>query len=80
MLMPVQLTLYVKEGCSLCDDMERSLSDYRAELDFDARRVAINGNDALEARYGERVPVLSRGDEEICHYFLDLAALKRACG
>ena len=62
--MPVQLTLYIREGCSLCDDMERALHECAADLDFETRRYPI----------GERtVP-----EPEICHYFLDLQALKRA--
>jgi hypothetical protein len=41
--------------------------------------VDVDADPALEERYGERVPVLVRPDGlEICHYFLDDAALRRA--
>ena len=76
--MPVQLTLYIREGCSLCDDMERALHECAADLDFETRRVPIDNNTDLELAYGAKVPVLVCEDEEICHYFLDLQALKRA--
>ena len=75
--MPVQLTLYIREGCSLCDDMERALQEYAADLDFETRRVPIDNNTELELAYGTKVPVLVCGEVEVCHYFLDPQALKR---
>ena len=75
--MPVQLTIYIREGCHLCDDMEQALQEYRSEFEFETRRVPIDNNKELEAAYGTRVPVLVCGDEEVCHYFLDIQALKR---
>jgi hypothetical protein len=39
----------------------------------------VDADPALEERYGELVPVLTRPDgSEICHYHLDEQALKRA--
>ena len=78
--MPVQLTLYIREGCHLCDDMEQALHEYAVELDFETRRVPIDNNPEFEQAYGTRVPVLVCGDQEICHYFLDMQALKRVLG
>jgi len=75
--MPVQLTLYIREGCHLCDDMEQALRECESELDFETRRVPINNNAELEQAFGSKVPVLVCGDQEICHYFLDMQALKR---
>ena len=40
--------------------------------------VDVDANPALDERYGEYVPVLVGADgTEICHYFLDDAALHR---
>lgn len=75
--MPVQLTLYVREGCHLCDDMEQALRACAAELEFEIRRVPIDNDAELEQAYGARVPVLVCGDREVCHYFLDMQALKK---
>lgn len=77
--MPVELTLYIREGCHLCDDMEQALREYESELDFEIRRVPIDNNAELEQAYGTKVPVLACGHEEVCHYFLDLPALKQVC-
>jgi thioredoxin reductase (NADPH) len=77
--MPVELTLYIREGCHLCDDMEQALREYESELDFEIRRVPIDNNADLEQAYGTMVPVLAHGNNEVCHYFLDVQALKRVC-
>jgi len=78
--MPVELTIYIREGCHLCDDMELALQKCKSELDFEIRRVPIDNNKELEDAYGTRVPVLVYGDEEVCHYFLDMQSLKRVLG
>ncbi len=75
--MPVQLTLFIREGCHLCDDMEQAVREYESEFDFEIQRVPIDNDAELEQAYGTLVPVLVRGDVEICHYFLDKQALKR---
>lgn len=55
------------------------MREHAAELDFETRRVTINNNAELEQTYGTSVPVLVCDGEEVCHYFLDLPALKRVC-
>ncbi|MFS8063735.1 MAG: glutaredoxin family protein [Luteimonas sp.] len=52
--MPV-LILYQRDDCHLCDLAIELLAQARAP-EFDS--VFIDGDDALEARYGVRVPVL----------------------
>ena len=49
------LSLYQRDHCHLCDLALEVLAGARAP-DFDS--VFIDGDDALEARYGLRVPVL----------------------
>jgi hypothetical protein len=52
--MPVFL-LYQRDDCHLCDLALDLLAQVRAP-EFES--VFIDGDDALEVRYGERVPVL----------------------
>lgn len=54
------------------------MREYAAELDFEIHRVPIDNDAELEQAYGAKVPVLVRGGEEVCHYFLDTRALKQA--
>jgi hypothetical protein len=69
------LTLYSREACHLCQDMLAQLGELRETLAFDVSVVEIDDDPALVARYGQWVPVLTSGNEEICHYFLDPSAL-----
>lgn len=51
----LRLTLFQRDDCHLCDLALEVLAQARAP-EFES--VFIDGDDALEARYGERVPVL----------------------
>lgn len=75
---PLQtLRLYGHSYCSLCETMHARLLGLAGELGFALELVDIHDDAALEARFGERVPVLCAGDREICHHFLDEQALRR---
>ena len=49
------------------------------ELGFRLAEIDIDRDPALTERYGARVPVLTGGDVELCHYFLDEARLRAWC-
>ena len=51
----MELTLYQRDTCHLCDLALALLADARAP-DFES--IFIDDDDALESRYGLRVPVL----------------------
>ncbi len=55
----MQLTLFQRDDCHLCDQAYEVLVAARVA---DLEVVWIDGDVALEARYGTRVPVLRRDD------------------
>lgn len=70
----IRFTLYSRAGCHLCDVMLAALEpllEGRASVDV----VDIDGDAALRARYGRRIPVLAHGDQDLCQYHLDSAAV-----
>ena len=67
------LVLYQRDDCHLCDLALAVLAEARAP---EFHSVFIDGDDALEARYGARVPVLRRDGDELDWPF-DAAALSR---
>jgi glutaredoxin len=69
------LTLYTRPGCHLCEDMLAELAGYQQRHDFLLNVVDVDSDSYLRLRYGERVPVLAAGDQEICHYRLNEALL-----
>jgi Glutaredoxin-like domain (DUF836) len=71
----IRLTLYSRAYCHLCDDMLAELAALQAQCGFAVQTVDVDGDDVLESRYGERVPVLAHGERELCHYHLDAAGL-----
>jgi hypothetical protein len=71
-----RLTLYGRGYCHLCHDMELALGPLSKELGFDFDAVDVDADPVLEERLGELVPVLMAEDRELCHYHLDVAAVR----
>lgn len=74
------LTLYSRRGCHLCEDMEALLGEFSEIYPFTVNILDIDLDSALHEQFNTLVPALYLGDQEICHYFLDLEALKTALG
>jgi len=72
---PPGLTFYFRDGCHLCEDMWQQLDELRRERQFKVHQVDVDGDPGLVDKYGPLVPVLAFGDELLCHYYLDPAAL-----
>lgn len=73
----MELILYYRERCHLCDAMRKALvafSQDRQSLDW--KEIDIDRDTALVRRYDARVPVLCHGETEICHFFFDESALR----
>ena len=66
----IELTVYSRSYCHLCDDMIAGLQALRARFRFELDIVDIDRDDALVRRYGEDVPVLVHGDRELCRHRL----------
>jgi glutaredoxin len=71
------VTLYGRPGCHLCDDARAVLQRVRATHPFDLEEVDIETDDALLARYLERIPVVSVDGVELFELFVDEEALAR---
>jgi len=71
----IQLSIYIRSGCHLCDDLLSQLQQLQSEYSFDFHTINVDSCPQLVAQYGARIPVLTHGDEELCHYFLDQAAI-----
>ena len=69
-----RIVLFHAEGCHLCEQARAVL---RAELGEAFEEVDIGGDDALEARYREWLPVVEIDAKRAFVYFVDPAALRR---
>jgi len=78
-----RFTLYSRSYCHLCEDMLVALQAMAAPgQHFEVDVIDVDADPALVERFDELVPVLfGRLDEpELCHYFLDEAAVRRYIG
>lgn len=74
-----QLHLYGRRDCHLCAEMKDALRELVPEPSLVEHDV--DSDPDWVRQYGARVPVLIGADgTEICHYFLDEAALRGYLG
>ncbi|KQQ97623.1 glutaredoxin family protein [Massilia sp. Leaf139] len=76
----MRFTLYSRSYCHLCEDMLAALQTLAPPGQaFAVDVIDVDADPALVERFDELVPVLyGRLDEpELCHYFLDEAAVRR---
>lgn len=79
--MALRLTLIVRAYCHLCDELREGLLRLAVGRDVVLEELDVDASPELEARFGERVPVLLDGPvdsgRELCHYFLDAERVRR---
>ena len=73
-----KVTLYVREGCHLCDDFLVDLSLQLGPAYGDLSVVDVDHDPGLAARYGLRVPVLEVAGEVACEGRYDATRVRRA--
>jgi glutaredoxin len=71
----IELTLYSRDGCHLCEFMLEELERlYGTRISVTV--LDVDSRDDWRQLYGLQVPVLSLGDQVICFGRLDRAALR----
>ncbi len=55
--MSIQVVIYSRVNCHLCQEAENNVRELMAEISFDLEIIYIDGNQELERLYGEEVPV-----------------------
>ena len=73
----MKLTLLARAYCHLCDQMRAELEPVLAASGATLEVLDVDADPALEARWGDKVPVLLAGAHELCCYRLDRAAIGR---
>jgi thioredoxin reductase (NADPH) len=69
------LTVYGRTWFNVWFQLLAGRRAWQPRYRFDVCIVDIDRDAALEARHGERVPVLAHGERELCHYHLDVPAV-----
>jgi glutaredoxin len=71
------VVLYKAAGCHLCERAEAELAALGEELGFEPKRVEIDGDSELEARYRELIPVVEIDGERVCTYYVQPEPFRR---
>ena len=74
----MRVTLYHAPGCHLCDRAREVVEAVRSDTPLDLVEVDITGDDALEARYRELLPVVEVEGGRSFSYFVPEDAFRRA--
>ena len=69
--MTVELVLYSREACGLCDEMLVQLEPLLDTCEASIKVVDIGGDPELMRRFGLRIPVLLHQGEILCEGRLD---------
>jgi glutaredoxin len=59
----IEVSIYSRSNCHLCEVALGVLEQIRNELDFQITKILIDGNAELEEKYGEQVPVILINNE-----------------
>jgi citrate lyase gamma subunit len=78
----LRLTLLSRAYCHLCDDLRDALAPIAARHGAEVVELDVDDDPALEAIFGDRVPVVVLGNPddgtELCHFHLDRARVEAA--
>jgi glutaredoxin len=76
----VNVTLYGKAGCHLCEEAKAEVEAVRADHDFELTEVDVSLDPVLHRKYGERIPVIEVNGHEAFELGVDRTALARHLG
>lgn len=75
-----RLVLYSRRYCHLCDEMLAALRALGSGPALSLEIVDVDADPALEARFGEHVPVLMAGAIELSRHRLDAERVRAYLG
>lgn len=74
----MNVTLYSKKNCGLCEKAERTIRLIQKEIDLDLKIVDIEGDAGAYGDYRDRIPVVAVEGKEVAAAPIDEARLRAA--
>ncbi|MGC1967770.1 MAG: glutaredoxin family protein [Candidatus Acidiferrales bacterium] len=74
---PLDITMYMREGCHLCEEAKAALTPLLAETGAKLHEVDIDDDPTLLERYTNDVPVIFIGSQFFAQHRVDLVRLRR---
>jgi len=73
----VQITLYTRPGCHLCEEARQQMAPVLVEFGAELLEVNIDADPALRDLYSNDVPVIFLGTRKIAKHRVDPVQLRR---
>lgn len=73
----LEVTLYTRPGCHLCDEAKSQMAPLLAEFGARLREVNIDADPELRERYNVDVPVIFLADRKIAKHRIDPKQFRR---
>ena len=74
---PREITLYTREGCTLCEEARVAITPLAREFSTTLREVDIDDDPVLHKRYTNDVPVVFLGSRLVAQHRVNAAQLRR---
>lgn len=74
---PLEVTLYTRPGCHLCEDAKTAIQPLLDEFGASLREVNIDEDRELTERYGSDIPVLFVGAGKAAKHRVNLERFRR---
>lgn len=74
---PLEVMLYTRPGCHLCDEAKSQIAPLLAEFGTRLHEVNIDADPALRERYNLDVPVIFLAGRKIAKHRVDLSQFRR---
>jgi glutaredoxin len=75
-----RLQLLTRAGCHLCEQAADALAEVAGAAGLDPVAVDVDADPALQAEYGDRVPVVLLDGREHSYFRVDVPRLRRDLG
>ena len=73
----IQIDIYSRPGCHLCDEAKDMIERVRLRFPFAVRIINIADDPELEKTYGEQIPVVLINGNKAFKYHVDEAELEK---
>lgn len=73
---PLEVTLYTRPGCHLCEDAKAAITPLLREFNAPLREVNIDLDAVLAERFGWDIPVLFIGKHKAAKHRVDIAQFR----
>ena len=73
----IQIDIYSRPGCHLCDEAKTVVERVQRRFDFAIRVVNIESDPQLEKEYGEQIPVVFINGSKAFKYRVDEGELEK---